>query len=415
MRRTAVLLAVFAATAAWADQPVTLDFGAEFAAYGSLVDSGAGPVVSTRDSLNLDLELRHELGGGIMTYGLSGGIRYAPQDLAAGDELLLAVLAFPGVSGFGWESGQPRLRDPWFRIRAGRLQAQEASGLLFRDPWAVTPSQLMDGASAEARVQWFYVSVEAGFLGLLDKRINRIVFTAQDRAELADAAVYPAPPRGLAILDLEAQEVLLGQSIALFGVLQKDFRPEPPTFDSWYIGVTTKGSVLKGLRQESSVIAAITVPSDGEVGAGLMVSATLAYELGFGPLGETWLAARWGSGEGGGLRRFPVLAGPVAAASYPEPLADLVSVELGIDASLAVAPAEATLDPALAVRLLLTPDGNIPAGYGFAPAGPYIGTEIEASLSYDPLAGLAVDARGGILITAGGAFPFFLLGAEVKL
>ncbi len=415
MKRVFIIIAALAAAAAWADQPVTFDWNAAAAIYGSLTDTGSGPVLYMQDTLGLEMSLRHGLGNGFMTYLLGGGLSYTPQELEVGDNLLSALLPFPGVSYIQWESVQTGLHDLWFRVRAGRIEADEPTGLLFRDPDAITPLQLMDGVSTELRAQWFYAALEAGYLGLLDKRINRIRFTAQDFAELDDAAVYAAPPRLLAVLRVEGEEILPGQSLGLFGIWQKDFRADPAAFDGWYIGLAVRGSIIGGLSQETSLTTAITVPAAGATGFGLLASMEIDYDIGVDPLGTAWLSARWGSGDGGGLAAFPGLAGPAVSFTYAEPLVDIICLELGIDASLSVPPADAALDPSLAVRLLLTPSGAMTAGYGFAPAGAYLGTEIEASLSYEPLSGILVEANGGVFITAAAALPFLELGAEVRL
>ena len=409
----AAALIAWLAGPAFAEQPLTFDWTSEVALRGDFMDFGAGPVLSMTDAVGAGFELRHGLWGGAMSYGISGGFSYSPQKLAAGDPLITAFLAYPGKTAMAWETLEGRLYDPWFRAALGRQDAEEPTGLLFRNADAVTPFQLMDGLSAQLRYQWFFVEAQAGFIGLLDKRINRILLTPQDAVEQADMVTYAAPPRGLAILRLEARELLAGQSFGLFGVWQKDFRAAPPLLDSWYIGAAAQGRIVEKLRQESGAIVAITVPTPGEVGAGLLMAAEISYDLDIGPLRETWLSGRWGSGAGGGLEAFPALAGPPASTLLAVQLMDIVRIELGVEAELPVAPQGGTLNPGLAARLLLTPGGS--TVHGFAPAGAYLGTELELAVSYVPLMGLRADARTGVLLTAASALPFLILEAGFEL
>jgi hypothetical protein len=295
------------------------------------------------------------------------------------------------------------------------MDAREPTGLLLEDPLAIHPAQLMDGASIEVRYQGFYVSAGAGYLGLLDKRVNRIRFTDPDDRELADAPHYFAPPRSLAVLRMEAENLLGGQSVGLVGIWQKDFRADSPKFDSWYAGAVVDGRIVSWLRQSTRMIVGIGVPAGSSPETGLLVSSTVAMDLPGDLLHEAWISALWASGRGGGLAAFPALAGPSVSPAFDVPLQDVVKLELGTNAVLPVAPEGARLDPALAVRVLLVPSSTVPADYSFSFSGPFAGTEIEMSFVYVPLADFTVTAGFSGLITVSGVFPSVRLGTGVRL
>ncbi|HVO39866.1 MAG TPA: hypothetical protein VMV03_12630 [Spirochaetia bacterium] len=406
-----------------AAQPAVFEWAAALESAGTLIDHGVGPVLDSLDSLSASISVSHDLGPGTMTYTAGAGLFYMPQRLLPGQGRLDAFLVYPSAVSIAWDLEPARLVDPWFRVVLGRMEAREPSGLLLENPYA--PAQLLDGLSLEFRWKNLYAGIEAGYLGLLDKRINRIIFTLPDALELADTSHYGAPPRGLAILRLEADDLLVGQSVGLFGIWQKDFRQGPPQFDSWYIGALVNGPIVPLLRQASTVVVGISVPAGGSgsagmlpgitSGAGLLISSQVAYKLPGTLLHEAWFSVLWASSPGSGLQAFPALAGPPVSLAYTEPLSDVVKLELGADAVLPVTPTGAVLKPSLAVRLLLAPSSAVPSDLSFSSAGPYVGTEIETVLEYVPLRGFNVSAHAGGLIAVQGILPCLRLDAGIQL
>jgi len=396
-------------------QPVVFEWSAALEGTGTLIDAGAGPAVDSRDLLAADASLSHGLGSGEMTYSAGVGFFYIPQELLPGANPVDQILFYPSQLAVSWELGPVRTRDPWMKATLGRMDAREPTGLLLENPFALHPLQLMDGAGFELRYQEFYVSAAVGYLGLLDKRINRVLFTTTDFQELLDPSQYAAPARGLAIVRLEGEQLLAGQSLGLLGIWQKDFRPADPRFDSWYFGAMASGQILPFLRQASNVIVGVGVPSDGTAGAGVLLSSELALKLPGALLHETWLSVLWASGQGGGLSAFPALAGPPVSLAFDQPLSDVVKLEVGADASLPVQPSGALLRPALATRLILVPSGMVPAGSLVPMSGAYVGTEIEADLRYQAISGFTVELRAGGLITVSRVLPYVLLDTGVKL
>jgi hypothetical protein len=402
-------------TAVFGQAPVTFDWNAGLQTTGTLSDPGTGVAGDWQDSLSLGLELAHGAGRGLMTYRLAGEMQYAPQQIAPGAPPVSALTAYPTESGIGFELPPKRLVGLWFRAVLGRVGLNDPTGLLLYDPDALVPGQLADGLLLEFRFQQFSFAAGAGYLGFLDKRLNRVRFTPEDQGELVDSTVYFAPPRGLAILRLEAADLFAGQHVALFGVGQKDFRPVTPTFDSWYAGAVVAGPIALGFRHRSTLIAGITAASGAQTGVGFLLDEVVAYRIPVAFLHEAWFSALWASTAAGGLSAFPALAGPLEGGDFPLTLSDLVRLELGIDSSFAAVPAGALLTPAFAARLLFRPSGSTPAGLAVAPAGSYLGTELELSAGLQPVSGLGFTARGGVLIAPAAVLPYARLHAEVRL
>jgi len=398
-----------------AQAPLTFGWDASIQTIGAVADSGAGPSVEMQDALSLGFELSHGAGRGLFSYRLSGEVQYTPQQIAPGDQPLAALTGYPGVSGITFELPAQKLIGLWFRAGLGRLALDEPAGLLLNDPAALVPAQLADGLLVEFRYRGFYGSLGAGYLGLLDKRLNRVRFTAQDAGELADSSVYFAPPRGLAVLRLEADELFAGQRAGFFGIWQKDFRAALPTFDSWYFETLVEGPITPGFRHESALAAAITVPSGSAPGVGLMIDELVAYRLPVSFLHEAWFSVLWASGPGSTLAGFPALAGPSVSTGLQAALSDIVRLELGLDSAFSAVPAGAAVSSAFAVRLLLRPSGLPLQGYSFAMQGPYVGTELELSARLEPVGGLRLQARAGALVAWAAILPYVRLEAGAVL
>jgi len=409
------LLLILAAPFAYAQAPLTFGWGASLQTIGTIANAGVGPAIDSQDAFSLGLELASGAGQGLLSLRVSGQALYTPQQIVSNAPPLSALTGYPTVSAIIFELPPPRLVGWWIRASAGRLVLDEPTGLLLDNPNAIFPNQLADGLLFEARFQGFYGSVGAGYLGLLEKSLNRVRFTPQDEAELADSSVYFAPPRGMAVLRLEADNLFLGQKLGLFGIGQKDFRSGFSTFDSWYVGLLATGPVASAFRQESAFMAALAVPSDGSAGVGLLIREQLAWRVPVSFLHEAWFSMLWASSPGGALVGFPALAGPPVADTFAAPLTDIVRLELGIDAALPAAPAGAVLTPAFTTRLLLRPSGAQAPGYTFSLAGQYVGTELELSAGLSPLDGVRVLARGGTLIASGVVLPYVRLEAGLSL
>ncbi|HTP57442.1 MAG TPA: hypothetical protein VMM82_00905 [Spirochaetia bacterium] len=411
----ALLLALLPVAWASAQTPLTFTWHASLETIGTLASAGVGPAINSQDALSASFQLSHPAGQGFLTYRLSGQASYAPQTISPGSPSVSALTGYPTTTGITFELPPPRLIGVWLRASAGRVALDEPTGLLLEDPSALYPSQLADGLLVELRFKGLYGSLGAGYLGLLGKQLNRIRFTAQDAGELADSSVYFAPPRGLAVLRLETDNLLAGQAFGVEVIGQKDFRSGASTFDSWYLGLLDRGPMISAFSHESVVVAALSVPSDAAAGVGLLLQEKLAWRVPVRYLNEAWFSVLWASGPSGPLAAFPALAGPTVSDAFPAGLTDIVRLELGVNAALPAAPAGAVLSPGFTARLLLRPSQTQLPGYTFSLGGPYVGTELELQAALSPLDGIRFLARGGALIAAAQVLPYVRLEAGMAL
>ena len=172
LRRGVLILALLlVGVAAFAQ--ATFDWNAGLQTIATLTDPGTGLEGDWQDALSLGIELAHAAGRGLMTYRLAGQVQYAPQRLAPGAPPLTAITGYPTESGIGFELPPKGLVGLWFRATLGRVALTDPTGLLLVDPDALVPGQLADGFLVEFRFQNFYAAAGAGYLGLLDKRLNR--------------------------------------------------------------------------------------------------------------------------------------------------------------------------------------------------------------------------------------------------
>lgn len=406
------LLLAAAPAASCAGQDLSFGWDAGLSTRGAIADRTGEAELSARDIVSADLRLERAFPGGTLSLEAGADFIYAPQDVAALAPRSEAFLAYPAAFEAAWESAPGLASDPWFRIGLGRVGAREPSGLLLRDPDAPRPDQAMDGVVGQFRIGRLYASLGAGYLGLLDKRQNRVRATAADAADLSDPDRYWAPSRALAILRVEAERLFLGQDAGLFGIMQKDLAGGDGARDDWYVGAVARGPIAGRLRHSETAIVSISSPSGEAAYAGILSRTQLSYALPWKPLGEVRLAALWASGWGGS---FPSLAGPAASLVYDVPPEDLVAVELGTDASLAPPPRGARLDAALALRALFVPSGRVASGYSFETDGSFLGVETELDILYEPIFGFVLDGRGGFMATPGGLRPRASLEARIRL
>lgn len=396
------------------DQPPTFEWEGSLKTQSDFYDYGEGLIVSMKDSLSFDLLLVHDLFGGEITYTLGTELFYAPQEDSS-KKLSDAFIPFPDNLAVSWEYIPEFISEPWIKTSLGRIEAKEPSGLLLRNRNALHPNQLIDGLDFEFRSNRFYIATEMGYLGLLDKRINRILLTQNDENESSNLNRYFAPRRSLVIIRTEAANLLIGQNFALFGIWQKDFRKDGPQFDSWYIGTKAAGELPYNLHYDTDFILSISVPSDSDTGAGILSSFNLVYGLPWRLFHETWFSLLWASGEGNHLKAFPALAGPDISPFFREPLSNVVKLSLGMDFNIPVPPKGAGLNPALELNMLFLPQGNESDEYLTLTAEPYLGTEILLSLEYLPIEGLSIGIQSGALFGTDNIVPGLQLEAKAEL
>lgn len=369
------------------------------------IDRAGALEVESAEQLEFAAGAAHPAAGVLLHYGLGVGLVHSPQGLDrgrytfGGDEFAL----YPALLSVGIEAPPARFRGLWFAASLGRLVLNEPSGLLLADGHPV------DGGLIEFRFPRLYWSLGAGYLGLLDKRVNQIRLSAEDQAELTDPVRYGAPERVLITAGVEAASPLLGQDAAFLLIGQIDAAAAP--VNTLYAGVVATGPIAERLAHSSVFVLGLAGNTEPAV------SVAGSHEVAYVPPVSLALSARLGVryASGGSLGTFPDLASKPVGAVFAEPLSDVVAFELGGAVELNRAPAQSLWRFDLASRLFLTPSGSPSRSYGFVPSGIYQGIELELGIENEPVGGLELFADGGVFFQVSGMHPFIEIGAEVSL
>ena len=367
------------------------DWGLGMRHQSTSIDAGRGASIAAVDSVRLFGEIYQRAGRLSFTYRLGGGFAYSAQ-------LEREMALYPGRSGFELLRAPTTTGEAWFGSEIGRIALSDPFGVLFFNPEAREPQQLADGFQVHLRRRRAFASFSAGYLGWLDKSVNRVRMTAGERFDATKSGDPFVRPRGIAVGRIEVENLVHRQDAALMLAAQQDFGDRGGSLSSYYTGVFARGpAVLRDLHHRSVAIVAYSaadVPS--LAGASLLVRSRFAYMLPSWWVSSARFALTFASG-GEMLAPFPALAGPDVSVAFAEQLSDVVVLELGVDASYRVPPAEATLRPDVALRLIWVPSGTVTPLSKIEPDGGFGGFEIGPAVVYQPIRGLDVIARAGIL------------------
>ena len=388
----ALVVCSIVVTAPWiAAQYSGGDWGLDMRHQSAAIDTGQGAFIDAVDSVRLFGEVYQRAGRFSLTYRLGAGFAYSAQ-------LERQMVLYPGRSGFALLRAPMTTSGAWLGSEIGRIALSDPFGVLFFNPEAREPGQLADGFEVHLRRRRVFASFSAGYLGWLDKRVNRVRMTARERLDATKSGDLFARPRGIAVGRVEVEDLIHRQDAGAILVAQQDFGDRGGSLSSYYAGVFARGpALLPALHHRSVAIVAYSVseaPSP-TAGVSLLARSRLAYTL-----SPWWVSnARFALTFAGGgiLAPFPALAGPDVSVAFAEQLSDVVVLELGVDASYRVAPAEATIRPDLALRLIWVPSGTITPQSKIEPNGVFGGFEIGPAVVYQPIRGLDVIARAGIL------------------
>lgn len=389
------------ATSGVGAQYAGIDWGVALRHQSASLGEGDGASLASVDSLRLFGEVYQRAGRLNLTYRIGGGLVYSAQQDNVFTDTGRETIVYAGRSGFELLR-VPEVADrAWLGAEIGRIALSDPFGVLFSDPQAREQQQLADGLTLNLRRRRLFVSLSAGYLGWLDKSVNRVRMTVSEQIDLYEPGDWLAQPRGVAVGRVEVDDLWSRQDAGLLLVAQQDFDDSDDPFDvplsSYYGGLFVSGPfVVAGLDHQTMSILAYSVTDDTELaGVSLLIRNQFTYAL-----SPTWIdsarfAFEFASG-GESLAPFPALAGPDVSVALAEQLSDVVVFELGTDASYSIPPASATVRPDVALRLFLVPSGT-PTSTGIETDGVFGGFEIAPSVSYRPIRGLDVAARAGFL------------------
>lgn len=381
-----------------------------------LVEVDDAPEIQSLDTLFLSVTAVQQTPGPALRYRLSGGVAYSPQTgritLEEGRELI----AYPGPLGVEALWAPEGRGGRWISGRLGRLEVTDGTGILFENPRSLYPTQLLDGAGASVRYPGWFGSLEVGYLGLLDKDLNRIRLSPEDFTDAADGGTYFGPKRLLVVLNLQAGSLFWGQDGGLIAIAQEDLGASSPSVSSYYLGPVIRGPLIGDFSHAGGLVGAYTRASESDdAGVSLLAFWDLSYAVPIEQLHEAWLALRYASSDGNSLVRFPTLGGPAVGSVLRHPLSDLVSFEVGTDAIYPVPPRGAVIVPSLSTALLFVPSGDPAGNDAIEPSGSFGGFELEVAADYRLQEDLSVAASAAWNFLNGAIRPAFRLLGRIAL
>jgi hypothetical protein len=381
-----------------------------------LVEVNDAPEIRSLDTLFLSVTAVQQTAGPALRYRLSGGVGYSPQTGRISLDEGREVIAYPGPLGVEALWAPEARGGRWISGRLGRLEATDGTGILFENPRNLYPSQLLDGAGAWIRYPGWFGSLEVGYLGLLDKDLNRIRLSMEDVVDAAEGDTYFGPKRLLAVLNLQAASLFWGQDGGLVAVVQEDLDGSSQDVSSYYLGPVVRGPLIGDFSHAGGVVVAYTRASeDDESGVSLLAFWDLNYAVPIDQLNEAWLALRYASSDGDSLVRFPSLGGPAVGSVLRHPLSDIVSAEIGTDAIFPVPPQGAVIVPSLSTALHFIPSGDAGGFDAIEPSGSFGGLEVAVGADYRLQEDLSVSASAAWNFLDGAIRPAFRLLGRISL
>ena len=374
------------------------DWGLDMRHQSAALDVGQGASIAAVDSFRLFGEIYQRTDRFNLTYRLGGGLGYSAQPDSVFTDAGRKLVGYPGRSGFELLRVPRTLDRAWLGAEVGRIVLSDPFGILFFDSEAREPQQLADGLTFHLRRQHLFLSFSAGYLGWLDKSVNRVRMTSSERTDISESGDPLARSRGIAVGRVEVDDLVRRQDAGLVLVAQQDFGDRGDSLSSYYAGLFAQGPfLLQDLHHRTVTIVTYSVSDAPSLaGVSLLARSRFAYAL-----SPWWVSsARFALTFAGGgkiLAPFPALAGPNVSVAFAEQLSDVVVLELGVDANYRVPPAEATIRPDLALRLIWVPSGAVTPRSGIEPDGVLGGFEIGPAVIYQPIRGLDVIARAGML------------------
>jgi hypothetical protein len=393
-----------------------IDWSAQSRHDYELVEVDDAPEIQSLDTLFLALSAVQQTPGPALRYRLSGGVGYSPQTGRISLDEGREVVVYPGPLGVEALWAPEGRGGRWVSGRLGRLEVTDGTGLLFENPRSLYPTQLLDGAGTAIRYPGWFGSLEVGYLGLLDKDLNRIRLSSEDVVDAADGDVYFGPKRLLGVINLQATSLFWGQDGGLIAVVQEDLGGSSERVSSYYLGPVARGPLIGDFSHAGGVVFAYTRATEADTsGVSLLTFWDLSYRVPIEQLNEAWLALRYASSDGDSLVRFPTLGGPSVGSVLRHPLSDVVSVELGTDAIYPVPPRGAVIVPSLSTAVFFVPSGDAAGGDAIEPSGTYGGFEVEIAADYRLQEDLSVTASAAWSFLDGAIRPAFRLLGRISL
>ena len=306
-------------------------------------------------------------------------------------------------------------------LGAGTVLRGQAGRVPFSAPAPGVLSHTLDAVDLRLSTPLVQARVAGGYSGLLLNPVSDIRMSASDLAEAADDDQFFGPSRAIALGEVSLPEIVLRQTVRVYGIGQWDLRSTDAgedSLNSFYGGAVVQGPVISGLyHQIAATVSSATSTVEGQSGdttaLGLHASVRLQYyrpDL-FGS--RVSLSGTLSSGLGGDSDRFvPISRGTVGRIAQLPP-ENLAGVELSYGFrpfSGAASRSIRDIDFSATGRTLFRVDTDRAldaVGAAASSGGPLVGTEILGRVGWRVLSDLGFAVEGGAFLPTTGSSGSF--------
>ena len=170
-------------------------------------------------------------------------------------------------------------------LGAGTVLRGQAGRVPFSAPAPGVLSHTLDAVDLRLSTPLVQARVAGGYSGLLLNPVSDIRMSASDLAEAADDDQFFGPSRAIALGEVSLPEIVLRQTVRVYGIGQWDLRSTDAgedSLNSFYGGAVVQGPVISGLyHQIAATVSSATSTVEGQSGdttaRGLHASARLQY------------------------------------------------------------------------------------------------------------------------------------------
>jgi len=155
-------------------------------------------------------------------------------------------------------------------LGAGTVLRGQAGRVPFSAPAPGVLSHTLDAVDLRLSTPLVQARVAGGYSGLLLNPVSDIRMSASDLAEAADDDQFFGPSRAIALGEVSLPEIVLRQTVRVYGIGQWDLRSTDAgedSLNSFYGGAVVQGPVISGLyHQIAATVSSATSTVEGQSG-----------------------------------------------------------------------------------------------------------------------------------------------------
>jgi hypothetical protein len=312
-------------------------------------------------------------------------------------ERFYADLQIPGIVGTG----------SVLRGQIGRFRLTAPAPRLF--------NETVDGLDTSLSASGLRVRAGAGYTGLILNPVSTVRVSPADEVHGSDDDELFGPKRIVAFGELTVPEVILRQTVRLYGIGQWDLRdaePDETTIDSYYGGAAVDGPIIPGLFHDVGATVSYAEMEDA-TSLGILATARLRY------FRQEWSSSRialgggTATGFGGDSDAFLGISDQTVGTVAQLPQENIAYGEISYGLRpLSGAPRRTLRDIQTTVtgRMMYRVDTDQPVdafGASQSSDGALLGSEATLQVGWRATSDLGLSVDGGAFFPAGGSSGSF--------